>query len=199
VWLSDLRTRGPFTLARGPFFWGSGKRQPRQTPLAPAEKGFSVLELGLVVTSSLIVVAVAVAAYRTHGVRAQVAASLAQAEPAQKLVVAAFENTGIPPADSAATGLDPTTRHLLGGTYIDFVEVRHGRIDLRFGERADPALAGRTLSLTPFETADQRVVWICGNEEPGVGLNPLGFAGGASQAERPTTTIEARFLPPVCR
>jgi hypothetical protein len=63
----------------------------------------------------------------------------------------------------------------------------------------DSVLAGKILSLTPFETADQNVVWVCGNEFSGVGLNPLGFAAGGPQAEQVVTAIEDRYLPPACR
>ena len=74
-----------------------------------------------------------------------------------------------------------------------------GRVDVRFGRNADDAIAGRTLSLTPFETADQRVVWLCGNKLPGPGLEPLGFAGGAAEPVQILTLIDVRFLPPSCR
>jgi hypothetical protein len=53
--------------------------------------------------------------------------------------------------------------------------------------------------LTPFETAAGAVVWLCGNERPGAGLEPLGFAGAARQAARALTTIEPRYLPADCR
>jgi ribosome modulation factor len=85
------------------------------------------------------------------------------------------------------------------GNYVDHVEVVRGRVDIRFGRNADDAIAGRTLSLTPFETADQRIVWLCGNKLPGPGLQPLGFAGGAAEPVQMLTLIEVRFLPPSCR
>ena len=58
---------------------------------------------------------------------------------------------------------------------------------------------GSVLSLTPFETAEQDVVWICGNRAPSVGLQPLGFVGGSRQATQVLTTIDTRYLPSICR
>jgi hypothetical protein len=86
-----------------------------------------------------------------------------------------------------------------GGAYVDNIEIVDGRIDLRFGRAADAAIAGQVLSLTPFETADLEVVWVCGSAVPGVGLQPLGFSGGSRQAVQAPTSIEPRYLPPACR
>jgi hypothetical protein len=83
--------------------------------------------------------------------------------------------------------------------YLDALEVHDGRLDLRFGKSADDAITGKVLSLTPFETVDGKVVWICGNEVPGVGLQPLGFADGGPRAEQLATSIEDRYLPSTCR
>ena len=74
-----------------------------------------------------------------------------------------------------------------------------GRIDIIYGGQADSAIAGRRISLTPYETAAPDIVWLCGNEIPEPGLQPLGFAGGGCQARQIPTTIEARYLPPACR
>ena len=122
-----------------------------------------------------------------------------ETEATQRLVVAAFRSNGMPPLDAAATGIDDTAHRFLAGTYVESLEVSNGRIDLRFGSSANPAIVGKTLSLTPFETTDQDVVWICGKEAPGVGLKPLGFAGGALQAQQAATSIEDRYLPAACR
>jgi hypothetical protein len=125
--------------------------------------------------------------------------SVDYARPAQRLVVASFNTTGTPPIDSSAAGVGPLLYGSPPETYVDVLEVHHGRIDLRFGDRADAALAGKTLSLTPFETADGEVVWLCGNEIPDVGLSPLGYIAGGPQATHLVSSIEDRYLPPSCR
>jgi type IV pilus assembly protein PilA len=113
-------------------------------------------------------------------------------------VTRAYRRAGSPPADGASAGF--TSEHL-GDTarYIAEIHIVDGRVDLLFGSEADGALEGRTLSLTPFETADRQVVWVCGSKAPGVGLQPLGFAGGGPLAVQPQATIEPRYLPRNCR
>lgn len=167
-------------------------------PHARAMAGFTIVELAAVVAVTAIIGAVGVSAYRTYSVRAQVANGIAAMETLRERIAATFKATGIPPADRHTAGLEP--RHAESwGDYVENVEVVRGRIDMRFGHNADDAIAERTLSLTPFETVDQRIVWLCGNKVPGPGLQPLGFAGGAAQPVQLLTPIDVRYLPPNCR
>jgi len=152
----------------------------------------------MVVAATALIGALGATAVRTYLVRAEIEESIAFAKYAQDQVTRAFRRTGAPPADRAAAGLandGSETR----GRYVAEAQVSNGRIDLVFGAEAGGALEGRTLSLTPFETADQEVVWICGSKPPGVGLRPLGFASGGPLAVQPPPTIEPRYLPASCR
>jgi hypothetical protein len=160
-------------------------------------RGFTSLELVATVAITLVVSAIAVSAYRTHSVRREVHAHLAAVAPVQTLVAYAYSRTGVPP---------PSERDVPG--LIDFVRlsadlpvvaVEHGRIEIRFGEKSDQSLRGRALQLTPVQTADGAVLWLCGNEPDRVGLHPLGFVDGASSPGHGATTIELRFLPLECR
>jgi len=171
-------------------------KSPRSVP--PRVRGFSLLELTATLAATAVIGAVVASAYRTYTVRAQIAASVALAVSVQNHVIEAFKATGILPIDRHAAGLSSRINNI-AGDYVESIDVTDGRIEIDFGGKADPAIAGRVLSLTPFESVDNQVVWICGNKIPGVGLNPLGFAGGGRQAVQVLTTIEARYLPSTCR
>jgi len=160
--------------------------------------GFSLLELVAIVAITAIIGALGVSAYRTFAVRAEIASGIASTEGVRDRVTAAFKTTGIPPSDRQAAGVAPG-RDEAWGDYVEDVEIVRGRVDLRFGHHAGDTIAGRTVSLTPFESADQRIVWLCGNKLPGPGLEPLGFAGRAAQPVQVLTLIETRYLPPNCR
>jgi len=167
-------------------------------PHSRATAGFTIVELAAVLAVTVIIGALGVSAYRTYAVRAEIVSGIAGTEGVRERVTAAFKTTGVPPMDRHAVGLDPG-RDETWGDYVDDVEIVRGRVDVRFGRHADDAITGRTLSLTPFESADQRVVWLCGNKLPGPGLEPLGFAGGAAEPVQVLTLIDVRFLPPSCR
>jgi type IV pilus assembly protein PilA len=165
-------------------------------PYTRPAPGFTIVELVAVLAVTAIIGALGVSAYRTYAVRAEIASSIAAMESLRERVSGAFKATGIPPADRHAVELGPPEAW---GDYVENVEVVRGRIDMRFGRGADDAIAERILSLTPFETADQRIVWLCGNKFAEPGLQPLGFAGGAAQPVPLPTSIDVRYLPPSCR
>jgi type IV pilus assembly protein PilA len=145
-----------------------------------------------------IVAALAISAYRTFSIRSQVSAGVALATPLRTAIVATFKRYGGLPAEGLPSVPADVAPHL-AGSYVSGLAVVNGRIDVTYGDRADPAISGRRLSLTPYEAADLEVVWICGNEIPPRGLMPLGFAGGGPQAVQIPTTIEARYLLAGCR
>ena len=186
---------------RGLFFWRgfflhSTTPEPRCTPRW--NRGFTVIELVIVIAVTALIGALCISALRTYTVRKQVTESLAAAASLQDRVAKAFRTSGVPPADWRATGF-PVDAGDIDTEYVEAVDIARGRIEIHFGRAADAAIARRTLSLTPFETADMQIVWICGNQAPGVGLELLGFAGGADQAVQVPTTIETRYLPSTCR
>jgi type IV pilus assembly protein PilA len=160
--------------------------------------GFSSLEALLVIAATALLGALGVSALRTYLVRGEIEESVALARYAQHQVTRAFRRAGTPPADREAAGLGEAAAGS-EGRYVEETRVVDGRIDLVFGAAANAVLAGRTLSLTPFETAAGEVVWVCGSKPPGVGLKPLGFAGGGPLPVQPPATIEPRYLPPACR
>jgi hypothetical protein len=157
-----------------------------------------LLEGLLVLAATALVAALGVAALRTYLIRGEITASIELAKHARDQVTRAFRRTGTPPADNAAAHL-PGENPSAAGRYVAETKISDGRIDLVFGAEASEVLHGKVLSLTPFETADQEVVWVCGSKAPGVGLQPLGFAGGGPVAVQASTTVEARYLPPACR
>ena len=168
-------------------------------PIAGPQRGVTALELLLALVATFLLAALGASMYRTYSVRAQIVASMDETGAAKSLIVAAFQSTGVLPANAAAVGIDESAHRLLLGTYLDSLEVHEGRLDLRFGRIAHTAIAGKVLSLTPFETADRKIVWVCGKQEPGVGLQPLGFADGGRRTVQIVTSIEDRYLPRACR
>jgi type IV pilus assembly protein PilA len=161
-------------------------------------RGFAVIELAMVLAVTAIVLALIASAFRTHSVRSQIGAVIDHAAKAEAAIAREFMHLGEAPPDAGFDSFGgPHSGE--GERFVDAITVSAGRIDVRFGENADAAIAGRTLSLTPYETVDLEIVWVCGNEIPGPGLKPLGFSGGGRQSVQIPTTVEARYLPSNCR
>jgi type IV pilus assembly protein PilA len=163
-----------------------------------SEAGFTLIELMIVVAITGILASLAISAFQTYTIRAQVTEGLSLAANAKTPVTDAFVQRGEAPANRLQAGMTANASDTQGN-YVSSVEIVNGRIDITFGNKANADIAGATLSLTPYETATLDVVWICGNLIPGPGLNPMGFAGGGNQALQVATTVQARYLPSTCR
>jgi type IV pilus assembly protein PilA len=156
-------------------------------------RGFTLIELLIVIAIIGILASLAVSAYQTYTVRAQVSEGLTFAAGAKVPVVEAYTNGGVAPASRVAAGMTPTATDTRG-SYVTSVEIVNGRIDVTFGgPLAHQDIIGTALSLTPYETAGNIVVWRCGNAPPPAGVLLNGGSGHVAP------TIDPRYLPTTCR
>ena len=162
------------------------------------QTAFTLVELVALLAVTTLIVAVAVSGYRTYYVRAEIATVIEATHDMRAAIAAAFKREGEVPAEwptESAFGSSAVRLH----PFVAAVAVDSGRIDITFGNRAAQEIVGRKLSFTPYETVDLGIVWVCGNEIPGLGLKPLGFSSGGRQTVQIPTTVESRYLPASCR
>ncbi len=139
------------------------------------QKGFTLIELMIVVAIIGILAAIALPAYQDYTIRSQASEGLTLMSGAKTAVAETFINTGTVPADRAAAGMS-TTATDTQGQYVTQVEVANGEITATYGNNANAKISGETLVLTPYEQADGSVAWQCnsasaGKAPPGTALN----------------------------
>jgi type IV pilus assembly protein PilA len=157
------------------------------------QKGFTLIELMIVVAIIGILAAIAIPAYQDYTIRAQVSEGLTLAAGAKTAVAEGFATTGVTPADRTAAGMTANDTDT-NGKYVTSVQVTNGVILVTYGANANTAIAGMTIGLTPYLSQDNSVAWRCGNAAA-----PAGAAGVMTGAVYAAGSLTAKYMPASCR
>ena len=161
------------------------------------QKGFTLIELMIVVAIIGILAAIAIPAYQDYTIRAQVTEGLNLAGAAKASVAESFAQNGVFPGDNDTAGMGASTD--IQGKYVTEVLVQaNGVIRVTFGNQANAAnLAGETLFLTPGISANGDVAWQCGSKDmtnASALSSPAGWQAGGTGG-----TLAQKYRPAECR
>lgn len=159
------------------------------------EKGFTLVELMIVVAIIGILASLAIAAYQTYTIRAQVAEGLNLVGAAMVPVADVYLQSGRPPVNRTEAGMSIPPSDT-SGSYVSGIAVVNGRIDITFGNRAHAEISGSVLSYTPYISGTNAINWRCGYAAAPAGV--LMSGGGVTTTYQPGG-IQARYLPTNCR
>ena len=130
------------------------------------QKGFTLIELMIVVAIIGILAAIAIPAYQDYTIRAQVSEGLNLSGGAKAAVTEYFQDRGALPANNSIAGVAQPTQIL--GKYVVSVTVNAGVIEVVYGNQAHAVIATAQLTLTPDTTAAGSVQWTCATGAPAI-------------------------------
>ena len=138
---------------------------------AQMQKGFTLIELMIVVAIIGILAAIALPAYQDYTARSQMAEAMTLASGARTAVTEYWTSEGELPADNAAAGIADD----IEGNYVASVTVANGIITATMATTGVASgIGGEDLVLTPT-TSEGSVTWEC------------------------SSTADAKYLPTSCR
>ena len=140
------------------------------------QKGFTLIELMIVVAIIAILAAIAIPAYQNYLIRSQVSEGAVLTDGAKTPVAEFYSNRGYFPKANSSAGLATDTS--IAGKYVTQVDVdtgQKGLITATFGGQANSAISGKTFVLSATTSAGS-IAWSC----------------------KPST-VDPKYLPSSCR
>ncbi|HEZ6184462.1 TPA: pilin [Neisseria meningitidis] len=157
------------------------------------QKGFTLIELMIVIAIVGILAAVALPAYQDYTARAQVSEAILLAEGQKSAVTEYYLNHGIWPKNNTSAGVASTPSDIKG-KYVKEVTVANGVITATMlSTGVNKEIQGKKLSLWA-KRQNGSVKWFCGQ--------PVKRASTATDAANGTDAakkIDTKHLPSTCR
>jgi len=130
-------------------------------------KGFTLIELMIVVAIIGILSVSALPSFQETLVRAQIAEAISLSDNIKKAITEYYYNYKQFPQNNEAAGI-PKSEHLVGN-FVTQMQVENGAIHVTLGNRINALFNGKILTLRPAfvpENLNSPISWLCGYAEP---------------------------------
>ncbi|HGO8606241.1 TPA: pilin [Neisseria meningitidis] len=159
------------------------------------QKGFTLIELMIVIAIVGILAAVALPAYQDYTARAQVSEAILLAEGQKSAVTEYYLNHGEWPGDNTSAGVASSSE--IKGKYVEKVEVANGVITATMlSTGVNKEIQGKKLSLWA-KRQNGSVKWFCGQPVTRAANNTAN--NDAVTADAAAKKIDTKHLPSTCR
>ncbi|ENW2662048.1 prepilin-type N-terminal cleavage/methylation domain-containing protein [Neisseria gonorrhoeae] len=160
------------------------------------QKGFTLIELMIVIAIVGILAAVALPAYQDYTARAQVSEAILLAEGQKSAVTEYYLNNGKWPENNDKAGVASPSD--IKGKYVESVTVTNGVVTAKMkSDGVNNEIKGKKLSLWA-KRQDGSVKWFCGQPVTR-GAGNAGKADDVTKAGNDNEKINTKHLPSTCR
>ena len=122
------------------------------------QQGFTLIELMIVVAIIGILASLAIPAYQSYTIRAQISEGLNLAGPLKNAIANYYNEYGTFPDDNADAALE--TADSYAGSYVEALTVNNGVIEITYGNDANALISGQNINLIAIPN-DGSVAWDC--------------------------------------
>jgi type IV pilus assembly protein PilA len=162
------------------------------------QKGFTLIELMIVIAIIGILAAIAIPAYQNYTIRSQVTEGISLAAGWKTAISEFYAQYGAFPTGSTTAAAGAANKVSVtgasSGKYVSAISVATGGvINIKYGGPQASAKIPATsiLSLVPGTDANNDVIWVCGNATVPTNVT----SGGGTNA---TANLPAAYLPTSC-
>jgi type IV pilus assembly protein PilA len=166
------------------------------------QKGFTLIELMIVIAIIGILAAIAIPAYQNYVIRAQATEGSTVIGSLETAFEECYANTGTAGSclSNAAVGI-PATK-IIAGTYVKsaiLTKGAPGQIQVTYNANANANIANKTVIWSAYKSPDGNITWLCNNGNAttkaiATGLVPVNGGTAATSGSVPLGS----YLPSIC-